>query len=249
MPRVALGVSYFGAPYHGWQIQAQVPSVQAELEKALTIMACQPVQTYCAGRTDAGVHALGQVVHFDTLSERPLLAWVRGTNAHLPPSVRVTWAKNVSADFHARFSATARTYQYWIANQAVASPIWHQRVLHFPYPLQVDKMHAAAQYFLGEQDFSAIRASECQSNTPWRCVQEAKVFQEGERICYQVTANAFVHHMVRNMVGLLLPVGQQHKSPEWVKEILASKDRRLAGITAPPEGLYLVSVTYPPKIL
>ncbi len=246
--RVALWIEYVGTQYHGWQRQDGVCSIQETLECALEKILCHPVLLHCAGRTDKGVHAQKQIVHFDTLSSRKIDALVFGTNVFLPPDIRVLKAWEVSLDFHARYSALSRRYQYKILNRAVSSPILHQRALWFKYPLEIAPMHQAAQSLLGEQDFSALRGSECQSKTPWRCVYQASVTRsqiDPDHVIFDIEANAFLHHMVRNIVGMLLPIGQLHKPPEALAEVLKTQDRRQAGVTAPPEGLYLVDVKYP----
>lgn len=243
--RVALGIEYDGSKYFGWQRQADVDSVQAQLEKALSKVANEAINIQCAGRTDAGVHATGQVVHFETTANRKLTAWTLGVNVNLPDDIAVRWAKVVDDEFHARFTATARRYRYMIYNHNLRPGILRSGVSHYPGDLDENKMHEAAQYLLGEQDFTSVRAVQCQSNTPFRCVHEVNVTRQGMYICVDIKANAFLHHMVRNIVGSLLEVGYGNQEPIWIKDLLALKDRTKAAATAKPNGLYLVDVTYP----
>lgn len=243
--KIALGIEYDGSRYFGWQRQQNVDSVQQKLEEALSIIANSPVDVFCAGRTDAGVHGTGQVVHFETDAKRPLQSWCFGTNAHLPPDIAVKWAVEVPEDFHARFSATARRYRYIIYNHKLRSAILPFGVSHYYHSLDVEKMHEAGQFLLGENDFSSFRAAQCQSHTPWRNVHHLNVSRQGDYIIVDIQANAFVHHMVRNIVGSLIEVGQGKQSAEWIKWLLEQCDRTLAAPTAKAEGLYLVDVTYP----
>ncbi len=245
MTRVALGIEYDGAAFFGWQRQREVNSVQEELEKALSVVADEPIEVQCAGRTDAGVHGTNQVVHFDASNPRPLKAWSFGVNANLPNSIAVRWASEVSDDFHARFSATARRYRYIISNQKLRSGILFNGVTHFHRKLDADKMHEAAQSLLGEQDFSAFRAALCQSKTPFRNVHHANVVRRGDFVILDIQANAFLHHMVRNIVGSLCEIGAGSQPVEWISQLLASKDRTQAAATAKANGLYLVAVDYP----
>jgi len=207
-------------------------------------MACHPVRVIAAGRTDTGVHALVQVVHFETMTDRPLSAWVRGVNAGLPPSVRVLWALPVEDDFHARFSARQRYYQYLLFDQAVAPAILAGKVGWFHQPLDVAAMAEAATHLIGEHDFSAFRAAECQAKSPIRTLQQAEVRREGQAILFEFSGNAFLHHQVRNMVGALVYVGKGSQPPVFIHELLQSKDRRLAPPTFSPDGLYLSGVGY-----
>lgn len=245
MVRIALGVEYAGYAYCGWQKQQDCLGVQHYLERALAKIACEPIELTCAGRTDKGVHALAQVMHFDTQALRPDDAWVRGTNSHLPRDIRVLWSREVDAEFHARFSATARRYRYVLINRRVASAIFAQNQAWSAYQLDVDAMHQAAQLLIGEHDFSSFRAAECQAKHPRRCVTEVQVFRQGELIFIDIEANAFLHHMVRNIVGSLLVIGKGDKPVQWLAELLDAKDRRLAAATAPAAGLYLTHVRYP----
>lgn len=244
--RIAAIVAYDGTAFHGWQRQRQpeVATVQAALEAALSRVADQPVVVQCAGRTDAGVHADAQVVHFDGPS-RALAAWVRGGNSHLPASVRVRAAHAVPDSFHARFSATARRYRYLIYNHAQPPAHGYSGVTWIRQPLDSNAMHRAAQDLLGERDFSAFRSAQCDANTPMRNVMQIHVQRRGVLIVVDIKANAFLHHMVRNIVGVLLPIGRGEQPETWAAEVLATGDRTLAGVTARPEGLYLVQVDYP----
>lgn len=243
--RIALCIEYNGTNYSGWQRQKHVNSVQQEVEKALSVIAAHPVEVQCAGRTDAGVHGTGQVVHFDTVSNRKLVAWTMGVNAHLPKDIAVRWAKDVSDEFHARFTATARRYRYIIFNSAVRPGILCNGVSHYHGELDADKMHQAAQYLLGENDFSSFRAAHCQSRSPWRNIIHLNVSRLNNFVIIDIKANAFVHHMVRNITGSLINVGKGEQQPEWIQWLLEAKDRKLAGATAKAEGLYLVDVDYP----
>ena len=247
--RIVLGLEYDGSLYSGWQRQAsaKVLTVQKEVEQALSQVAASNIITPCAGRTDAGVHATHQVLHFDSPVDRGIKAWTIGVNSLLPASIKVLWATNVEEDYHARFSATARRYNYLLYRRNIASAILSKKVTHIRGPLDVDSMDKAAQVLVGEHDFSAFRAAACQSNSPNRCVISANCYQKGAYTIFDVKANAFLLHMVRNFVGALLEIGQSKKEINWMSELLASRDRRLCGVTAPPDGLYLVSVDYPSR--
>ncbi|OGT33210.1 MAG: tRNA pseudouridine(38-40) synthase TruA [Gammaproteobacteria bacterium RIFCSPHIGHO2_02_FULL_39_13] len=245
MNRIALGVCYDGSRFHGWQHQEEVSSVQQTVEHALSRVANQPISVVCAGRTDAGVHASAQVVHFDTEAERTERSWVFGANSNLPSDVSVLWAKKTTSDFHARFSALSRTYRYIICNQPVRPGIFNKTVGWYYKPLDVDSMHRAAQYLLGEHDFSAFRGSGCQAQHAVRIIHHLKVERRGQMVVIEVRANAFLLHMVRNIVGVLQEIGEGEKKPEWVIEVLHSRDRRCASITSAPNGLYLVDIDYP----
>lgn len=250
--RIAIGVEYNGHGLHGWQRQGdpEVATVQGYLEKAIATVADHPVSMFCAGRTDAGVHGTGQVAHFDVKIDRGEKAWVMGVNSNLPTNIRIKWAKNVDKNFHARHSAIYRRYEYWVENTPVASAIRAGQITWFRKPLNEKLMHGQAQALLGEQDFSSFQAAACQSRTAMRCVQEVSVERFGDRIFFTIQANAFLLHMVRNIVGALLEVGsgdvQEGFSGEsYIKDLLAKKDRTLAPPTAKPDGLYLVEVGYP----
>lgn len=245
MTRIALGIQYDGRPYCGWQRQSTVSSVQQTLEVALSKVADEQIQTFCAGRTDRGVHAIEQVVHFDTNKLRPDKAWLLGTNGHLPDEVGVCWVRGVSDQFHARFSALSRTYQYIILNQRARPALWAGKVSWEFEPLDVDLMQQGAQYWLGEHDFSAFRAAGCQSNSPYRNVEYFQVQRRQNYVVITVRANAFLHHMVRNFVGTLIEIGKGRQEPVWAEELLIGRKRELAAKTAPPDGLYLLCVKYP----
>lgn len=244
--RIALGLEYDGSQFHGWQLQKHDPvTVQEALEKALSQIANAPIRVVCAGRTDAGVHASLQVVHFDCDVHRDAKAWSRGTNTLLPDTIAVKWAKPVSEVFHARYSATQRTYRYIIYNSAQRPGMLRPFLSWFYRPLDVAAMQAAAQYLLGEQDFTSLRAKDCQSKSSHRCISKLTLSQTGPFITVEVSANAFLKHMVRNIIGVLVAVGLGDQPPSWVEAVLAAKDRAAAGITAPPQGLSLVHIAYP----
>ncbi|OSN06043.1 tRNA pseudouridine(38-40) synthase TruA [Lonsdalea iberica] len=243
--KIALGIEYDGSRYYGYQRQAEVDSVQQCLEAALSQVADEPITVFCAGRTDAGVHATGQVVHFTTHAVRKDAAWTMGVNTHLPPDIAVRWVKTVNDEFHARFSATARRYRYLIYNHRYRPAILSHGMTHFYHPLDAERMERAGQCLLGENDFTSFRAVQCQSRTPWRNVKHLKVVRHGAYIVVDIKANAFVHHMVRNIVGSLLEVGCGNQPESWIADLLAAKDRKLAAATAKADGLYLVDVDYP----
>ncbi|MFP9228519.1 tRNA pseudouridine(38-40) synthase [Pectobacterium cacticida] len=245
--KIALGIEYDGSQYYGWQRQNDVASVQNCLETALSKVADEPIEVFCAGRTDAGVHSTGQVVHFTTHAIRKEAAWTMGVNANLPSDIAVRWMKTVDDDFHARFSATARRYRYIIYNHRYRPAVLSHGLTHFYHPLDAERMERAAQCLLGENDFTSFRAVQCQSRTPWRNVNHLKVIRHGDYIVVDIKANAFVHHMVRNIVGSLMDVGCGNRPESWIAELLAAKDRTLAGVTARAEGLYLVAVDYPTR--
>ncbi len=245
--RVAARIEYHGGHYHGWQAQPHlsVPTAQEALESALWEIAGQQVRTTCAGRTDTGVHGFAQVVHFDDHVGRSLKAWVMGTNRHLPADIRVHWAQEVGEAFHARFSATARRYRYIICNTPIRPALLHDLVTWYRHALDIQLMNNAAETLLGEHDFSAFRAASCQASSPHRCVTACKVSRQGDYVVVDITANAFLHHMVRNITGSLLAVGSKSSPVEWFETVLQNRDRTQAADTAPAEGLYLVDVTYP----
>jgi tRNA pseudouridine38-40 synthase len=245
MARYAAGLEYDGRAYSGWQYQPGLDTVQDQAQRALARVADSPVECTCAGRTDAGVHASGQVLHFDSDAARSEHAWRLGANTYLPDDISVLWVREVPEQFHARFSATARSYRYVVLNRdsrpalATGRATWERR------PLDAALMHDSAQVLVGEHDFSAFRAIECQSKSPVRLVERVAVTRNCEWLHLDITANAFLHHMVRNVAGLLMSVGQGESPPERVAQVLASRDRRTSAATAPPDGLYLVAVRYP----
>lgn len=243
--RIALCVRYDGSRYHGWQNQEALLTVQGCLEKALSYVADHPVTAVSAGRTDAGVHATGQIVHFDTHANRNDHAWVFGANSHLPPDMSVVWAKHLWMDFHARHSALLRRYRYIIYNNEVRPGILRHAVGWYYRLLDEEKMRQAGQYLVGEHDFSAFRGAGCESSTPIREIFDIDVVRYRRMIVLDIQANAFLLHMVRNIVGVLVAVGSGQKPPEWVKAVLESRDRRQGGVTFSPYGLYLVEVKYP----
>lgn len=283
--RIAVGVEYDGANYHGWQIQRRcgdnadsagtdatsslkLITLQERLETALSRVAAHSIKVFCAGRTDVGVHACGQVAHFDTSVTRTMRAWMMGCNSYLPADIRILWAEEVPNSFHARFSAIARTYRYIIYNHRIASALWGKRALWFPHRLNTVVMQEAANYLIGEHDFSSFRASSCQSLSTKRCVTNIDICSSSLQppimastlmlapeiadmakpaasiITIDITANAFLHHMVRNIVGVLLDVGAGKKPPHWCGELLAARDRKKGSATALPDGLYLMRVDY-----
>ena len=242
--RIALALEYDGSRFLGWQTQPGGGTVQDTLQAALSGIAGAPVQVTCAGRTDRGVHARGQVVHFDTEAERPDSAWVRGVNALLPDSVAVLWAIRVADEFHARYAALARTYRYVLLNRPVRPALAARHAGWYHATLNIDAMRAAARQLVGEHDFSAFRSAECQAKSPVRTLHALEVEARGERIDFLLRANAYLHHMVRNIVGTLIYVGNGRHAPAWVGEVLASRDRARAAPTFAPEGLYLERVEY-----
>ncbi|MFC0269221.1 tRNA pseudouridine(38-40) synthase TruA [Kushneria aurantia] len=242
--RIALGIEYRGTHYQGWQRLRHGPSVQAALEQALSKVAVAPLEVMCSGRTDSGVHASRQIVHFDCDRPRTLKAWVMGTNVNLPRDVSVRWAHPVPLDFHARFCSLARRYRYLIANQPVPPALDAEQMIWHRVPLDVERMQQAAQALVGEHDFSGFRAAGCQSRTPWRHVHFIEVQRIGPLVVIDIQANAFVHHMVRNIAGALLTVGDGRQGVERCGDILARGDRRRAEATAPAQGLHFVDVYY-----
>jgi tRNA pseudouridine38-40 synthase len=243
--RYALGIEYDGSEFLGWQRNHASATVQGAVEEALSFVAHHPVEVICAGRTDAGVHAACQVIHFDSESVRSERAWVLGGNTRLPASVRLLWCRAMPDDFHARYSARARHYRYSILNRAIPPAMQRQFFSWERLPLDAERMHRAAQALLGEHDFSAFRTSQCQAKHPIRELQRITVRRDGERLAIEVQANAFLHHMVRNIVGTLLPIGRGEQAETWAAQLLAGKDRTVAGPTAPAEGLVLLGPKYP----
>lgn len=242
--KIALILQYDGSAFHGWQKQDCQRTVQQVLELALAKVANHDIHTFVAGRTDAGVHATAQVVHFETTTQRDLKAWVLGTNSYLPADIRVRSAKIASPEFHARFSALARRYCYRISNDPIKPALFRQYVAWEYRKLDATKMHTAAQYLLGEQDFASFRGAHCQSQSTFRRVDWVNVSSSGSEITIEIQANAFLQHMVRNIAGVLMAIGFGEKPIDWIKEVLAARDRRAAARTAPPNGLYLVEVIY-----
>ena len=245
MARIAVGIEYDGSVYAGWQTQAALPTIQRLTERALSSVADQPVALVCAGRTDAGVHAHGQVAHFDTGAQRSSRSWVLGANSELPQDVSVSWAVPVPAHFHARYCAEARTYRYLILNRAARSALVARRALWIHRPLDHGRMAQAAVALLGEHDFSAFRAAECQAKSPIRRMERLSVERRGDWVIIEGTANAFLYHMMRNIAGLLVAIGKGDAPPEWADQVLQGRDRGRSAATAPAAGLYLLSVRYP----
>jgi len=245
MPRIALGLEYDGSNYRGWQSQAHANSVQAEVERALAFVADHPVEVISAGRTDAGVHAAMQVVHFDAQADRGEKGWVLGANTNLPDDISALWARIVPDEFHARYSALSRSYRYVIQNRRSRPALQRMRACWVRDHLDAPLMHRAAQHLCGEHDFTSFRAAECQSRTPMRRLERISVRRFDEYVIIDVTANAFLHHMVRNIAGTLVAVGVGKQAPEWVADVLAARDRRLGGVTSAPQGLYFAAVRYP----
>ena len=245
MPRFALGLEYDGTRFSGWQRQDHADSIQGVVEDALSRVANETVAVTAAGRTDAGVHALGQVAHFESGAARTLRSWMLGANSNLPREVSVTWVRQVAGDFHARYTAVARTYDYLILNQPARPALHRARAWWIHGELDVDAMRAAAPLLIGEHDFSAFRAAQCQARTPMRDLQLLEVRRSGPFIRFTCRANAFLHHMVRNIVGSLVAIGRGEEKPGWLRDVLDAKDRRAAGMTAEPGGLYLAEVHYP----
>lgn len=249
MMRIALGIEYDGSGFSGWQMQKQdVRTVQGELEKALSIVADEPIRVVCAGRTDTGVHATGQVVSFDTRAVRDERAWVLGVNSYLPDDVASLWSCKVDEDFSARFTATSRQYRYVILNRLGRSAAFHSKVTWRHSELNERIMHEAAQALVGEHDFSSFRSSSCQADHAIRTIHYINITRKGEFIYIDIKANAFLHHMVRNIAGSLIMIGKGEQAVGWMQALLETKDRTQAGPTAPAQGLYMVKVTYPESI-
>lgn len=251
MRRIALGLSYSGQAYEGWQSQLSGQTLQDALERALAQFTQVPIRTLCAGRTDTGVHALQQVVHFDCVIERDDISWVRGTNRYLPKDMAVEWAKEVPEGFHARRSALTRRYAYWLLSSPVRPSLGHERVGWVFRPLNLERMQKAAQMLLGTHDFTSFRAAQCQSPTPIKTLLQAEVSErrlsnDRSYFCFEFEANAFLHHMIRNIVGCLVSVGQDNHPVEWLQEVLNAKNRAVASPTFAPDGLYFLGPTYDP---
>jgi tRNA pseudouridine38-40 synthase len=245
--RIAIGIEYDGTAYNGWQRQQNGCGIQERVEQALSIVADETVTTTCAGRTDAGVHAAGQVVHFDTNTERADRSWLLGANSNLPNDINANWVRRVDDEFHARFSATARSYRYLILNRPVRSSLGRRRAWWVNQPLNERRMHDAAQLLVGKHDFSAFRAAGCQASTPVREVRLISVGRDGDRVVLGITANAFLQRMVRNITGTLAAIGSGERPVEWLAELLESRNRKRGGVAAPPTGLTLLRVDYPRK--
>lgn len=255
--RLALGLQYDGSPWHGWQTQLSGNTIQDQLELALRAFTQRSITTTCAGRTDAGVHAAEQVIHFDTELDRPMSSWVRGLNAHLPSSIAVRWAHAVHVkneidlqgeqDFHARFSARSRTYHYLLYNHPVRSPLWVGKAGWVFRPLDLQKMHDAAQSLVGKHNFSAFRSVDCQAKSPVKTMHRISLSQRDHMVVVTFQASAFLHHMVRNIVGSLVYVGTGRQPVDWVMSLIAQKNRHLAAPTFSPDGLYLAKIEYDPK--
>jgi len=245
--RFALCIEYAGKNYKGWQSQKfdNLPTVQEHVEVALSKIANHPVKVVCAGRTDTGVNGTYQIIHFDSHAQRDMRAWVLGANSQLPEDIAVQWAVPVDDSFHARFSAMSRRYRYIIYSNPVMPAILAKGVTWTHKPLNVDDMQQAAQYLRGEHDFSSYRAVACQAKTAVRTISAINVYTHGELIVVDVQANAFLHHMIRNIAGVLISIGAGEAEPVWALDVLEAKDRRKGGVTAPPHGLYFVDVKYP----
>lgn len=242
--KLAIGVSYCGAGLEGWQSQPSGNTVQDHLERAFSQIGGERIALTAAGRTDSGVHASAQVAHFDTSAARPESAWVRGVNALLPAGIAVQWAAPVGDDFHARYSAISRTYRYVLYNRAIRPALFAGRAGWFHLPLDLEKMHEAAKCLVGEHDFSSFRSAECQAKSPVRIVQSVAIRASGAYFLFDVTANAFLHHMVRNVIGCLVYVGKGKHPPTWMAELIVARDRSRAAPTFPAEGLYLSRIQY-----
>lgn len=245
MLRLAVGVEYDGTAYAGWQTQHHARSVQEVAEAAFSRIAAEPVSLVCAGRTDAGVHARGQVAHFDTNAGRRLRAWLLGANTELPPDVSIAWVRPVPMHFHARYSAEARTYRYVILNRGTRSAFASSRAACIFKPLDHERMAEAALPLLGSHDFSAFRSAECQANSPVRRLERLEVARSGDWVVIEATANAYLHHMMRNIAGLLIAIGRGDEPVSWSREVLAGRDRKRNAATAPAAGLYFWGVRYP----
>ena len=245
--RIALGIEYDGTAYNGWQRQRSGDGVQERVETALGKVADEAIDVTCAGRTDSGVHATAQVVHFDSNSDRNDRGWLLGANSSLPDDIAVTWAQRVDDEFHARFSAISRSYRYRILNRRVRSALDRNRAWWVCTPLDAAQMNVAAQSLVGKHDFSAFRAAGCQASTPKREIRSISVTRDGDWLTLDVTANAFLQHMVRNLTGTLVSIGLGEKPPHWMTDVLDSRDRKQGGIAAPAHGLTLVGVGYPKK--
>ncbi len=244
--KMAAYVEYDGRDFVGWQFQNDLRSVQGAVEEALSIIANEKISVRCAGRTDAGVHGMGQVIHFETHAERPTRSWILGTNANMPPDVSIYWVGEVDADFDARFRAVSRSYRYVILNAPSRSALWAGRCMYEPRPLDVARMQAAASHIVGRHDFSSFRGRDCQAKSPVKCVNRLELLRDGDWVVMEIEAGGFLHNMVRNIVGTLAEVGRGVREPEWVADVIAQRDRRLAGPTVTPRGLYFLGAQYEP---
>lgn len=243
--RIALGISYHGSAYHGWQSQTGLACIQTYLEQAISQVADHAILLSCAGRTDKGVHASGQVVHFDTTAQRSQQAWLLGCNSYLPADIRINWVQEVDSRFHARFSALARRYHYIIYNHRLKNALWNQYTSHCYYPLNENTMQSAALHLVGEHDFSSFRAASCQARSACREIQHIRIKRQGCYVIIDIQANAFLHHMVRNISAVLMTIGAGRKPSDWAKQVLLARDRKAADETATANGLYLTQVFYP----
>ena len=245
--RIAFGIEYDGSNFAGWQKQGETRTVQRCIETALSRVADEPITAHCAGRTDAGVHALGQVIHIDTQARREARSWVLGANSNLPDDVNVNWAIPMTEQFHARFSATARAYRYVLLNRGPRSAVLRQRAVWEHRPVDTNTMRRAATCLRGQHDFTAFRAQACQANSPVRTINRLDIARRGPLVVLDIEANGFLQHMVRNIAGVLIAVGTGKEPGGWVREVLESRDRTRGGITAPAHGLYLMEVRYAPQ--
>ncbi|MFL6620998.1 MAG: tRNA pseudouridine(38-40) synthase TruA [Sulfurifustis sp.] len=243
--RIAAIIEYDGSRFSGWQLQTHRPSIQGCVQEALSKVADEPIRVTAAGRTDAGVHALGQVIHFDTNATRSAYSWVRGANSNLPREIALLWAAEVDASFHARARATGRHYRYVILNRPIRPTYLAAHVTHEYRPLDIERMRAAAQYLIGEHDFTSFRSVECEAKSPVREMRALRVERQGEIVHIHAYANAFLHHMVRNLAGVLMTIGAGERDAAWAREVLEARDRKRGGVTAAAEGLYLTAVEYP----
>lgn len=249
--KLVIGLEYNGAAYSGWQSQnhnTKLPTLQDTFTKAISKVADEEIIIHCAGRTDAGVHASAQCIHFETTKSRDEYSWLMGINSNLPDNLRALWVREAEAEFDARRSAISRRYRYFIYNNKVRPGILSDLVTHVYYPLDVEAMHIAAQAWVGEHDFSSFRAASCQSKSPMRNIEQVRVLKLGDFVVFDIIGNAFLHHMVRNMVGVLLDIGAHKQNVQAAANILAAKDRKAASVTAKPNGLYLVDVKYPDRL-
>lgn len=246
--RIAMGLEYDGSAYSGWQHQHHARTIQERVEQAVAAVADHPIRVHCAGRTDSGVHGLGQVVHFDTVAQRNRRSWLLGTNANLPDDIAVRWAMPVAADFHARFSATGRHYRYLILSRPTRSALWRNRAVWTHRTLNVKPMREAARALVGQHDFTSFRAQACQAKSPVRTIRYVDLERRGDLIEFRVGADGFLHHMVRNLAGVLMAIGRGDAAVGWTRELLDLRDRTRGGVTAPPHGLYLARVDYPPQL-